>query len=101
MNDNLIKEFSEKLTQLTRIIFILNEKNEQNEAIVEEINSYKEKEFQEEKKNLIKQISLLKKKINDIEKSYEEKYENFKLDIEYKYNSIISKYKKEFDNKKK
>ena len=83
MNDNLIKEFSEKLTQLTRIIFILNEKNEQNEAIVEEINSYKEKEFQEEKKNLIKQILLLKKKINDIEKSYEEKYENFKLDIEY------------------
>ena len=62
MNDNLKKQFSEKLTQLTRIIFILNEKNEQNEAITNQINLYKEKEFQEEKKILIKQISSLKKK---------------------------------------
>ena len=57
MNDNLKKQFSEKLTQLTRIIFILNEKNEQNEAITNQINLYKEKEFQEEKKILIKKIS--------------------------------------------
>ena len=57
MNDQLKTQFSSKLTQLTRIIYLLNAKNEENELMLETIISNLEKEHNEK-------ISKLYNKIN-------------------------------------
>ena len=97
MNDEIKKKLSSKIVQLTRIIYLLNARNEENEMIYESILFQKDKEHQEEINNLYKQILSLKKEIKDCKKSYEEKIDNFKLEIEYKYNKSLEKIQKEFD----
>ncbi len=98
MNDEIKIKLSSKIVQLTRIIYLLNAKNEETEMIVESIISEKEKEHQEENNKLLKQIISLKNEIKDCKKTYEEKLDNFKIEIEYKYNRAISKIQKEYDD---
>ena len=97
MNDKLKTDFSSKIAQLTRIVFILNEQNNENEALIERIISEEEKEHKEEIIKLLNQINYYKNEIKKLEKSYEEKLDNFKLEIEYKYNKSLEKIQKEFD----
>jgi hypothetical protein len=68
MNDEIKKKLSSKIVQLTRIIYLLNARNEENEMIYESILFQKYKEHQEEINNLYKKILSLKKEIKDCKK---------------------------------
>ena len=104
MNDQLKTQFSSKLTQLTRIIYLLNAKNEEHELMLETIISNIEKEHNEKISKLYNKINSQINEFKNLKKLYEEKYENFKLEVEYKCNRVINKIQKEYnefkDNKK-
>ena len=119
MDDNLKEEFSNKIVQLTKKVYLINYKNEENQALIDSIIRSYNIELNSTSKKLLKEINSLKEKNKNLISSYEEKYDKFvssikkTYDLKFKkiqsgYNSLKEEKKNltnninnEFDNKVK
>ena len=83
------------MTQLTRIIYLLNAKNEENRAIVDSVLEANSEENSKTVSKLLNEIKLLKEKNKEIINSYENKYNDFIREIRKEFEMK----KREFENK--
>ena len=104
---DLIAKMSRKISQLTRVVFILNTKNDEHDSLIDTICQAYEKELQnimKEGNNAIKkmkqQIENIKiqnnpeTKIQEINDKFTKKVNNFSHEIDKYKNSLKSKQKK-------
>ena len=85
MDERLKDDFTTKILQLTRLVFIMNERNEENQALIDAIVDSYEEEQLIMIENFLKEINHLKAKIKKMNSTYEEKYQKFKTEIKKTY----------------
>ena len=100
MDERLKDDFTTKILQLTRLVYIMNEKNEENQALIDSIIESYEEEQLIIIDNFLKEISHLKAKIKKMNSTYEEKYQKFKTEIKKTYEIKFKKLQSNFDNLK-
>ena len=111
-NQDIYDRMCKKISQLTRVIFVLNTKNDENEALIESIVDSYEKEIESltiESNNILNsmkktidktaetlnsedKIKQIKKKYDDSLTQYNSDYEKYKKDINHKLNKSIVEY---------
>ena len=111
-NQDLYDRMCKKISQLTRVIFVLNTKNDENEALIESIVDSYEKEIESltiESNNILNsmkktidkaaetlnpedKIKQIKKKYEDTLTQYNSEYEKYKKDTNHKLNKSIVEY---------
>ena len=104
---DLIDKMSRKISQLTRVVFILNTKNDEHDSLIDTICQSYEKELQniikegnnaiKKMKNQIENIKIQNNpetKIQEINDKFTKKVENFSNEINKYKNSLKSKQKK-------
>ena len=100
MDERLKDDFTTKILQLTRLVFIMNERNEENQALIDAIVDSYEEEQLIMIENFLKEINHLKGKIKKMNSTYEDKYQNFKTEIKKAYEIKFKKLQSNIDNLK-
>ena len=98
MDERLKEDFTTKILQLTRLVYIMNEKNEENQALIDAIVESYEEEQLIMIENFLKEINHLKGKIKKMNSTYEDKYQKFKTEIKKSYEIKFKKLQSNFDN---
>ena len=95
----LIDKMNRKISQLTRVVYILNSKNDENESIMESITSAFESEMQSVSREANQVIKKMKNQIDKIrlQTNPEEKLNL----INDKYEKSLQSFKNEYDKLKK
>ena len=107
MNESEVYErMCKKIAQLTRVIFILNTKNDENESLIESFVETYEKEIENITKEANFVISNMKKAINQIKdnSNVDEKVKEITRKFEdtcLAYSNDYDRYKKEIMNREK
>ena len=97
MDERLKDDFTTKILQLTRLVFIMNERNEENQALIDSIVESYEEEQLIIIDNFLKEINHLKAKIKKMNSTYEEKYQKFKTEIKKTYEIKFKKLQSNID----
>ncbi len=117
MDNEVYERMCKKIAQLTRVIFVLNTKNDENDALIESIVEAYEKEIESLTKEASSVITTMKKavekmkenlnvdeKINSINKKYDDSvygftldYDKFKKEATRKEKQIIEDYQEKYD----
>ncbi len=117
MESNLHEKMSKKISQLTRVIFLLNSRNDENDASIETIIDAYEKEIEsltkeassaislmkksveklKEKTNVDEKILLIKKKFDDSVTGFTLDYDKFKKEIIKKEKLIHEEYQEKYE----
>jgi hypothetical protein len=117
MDNEVYERMCKKIAQLTRVIFVLNTKNDENDSLIESIVEAYEKEIESLTKEASTVINTMKKnvekmkdyvnveeKLNFINKKYEEsvyvfssEYEKFKKENQRREKQIQEDYQEKYD----
>ena len=104
MDEKIKENYIKKILQLTRTIFLINAKNEDNKSTIDLITESYDKEQFNSIENFVKEINNLKEKIKKLNINYEEKYKKFISEIKKNYEIKINEIQKKLNilnNKKK
>ena len=96
MDPDLLERMCKKISQLTRVIYLLNTKNEESESLIKGILSSNEKDMDNLRREANSVIDQMKDKIDKLKDT---SYVDSKLkDIKRKYDDTVLKYSAGFES---
>ena len=100
MDDKIKENYIKKILQLTRTVFLINAKNEDNKSTIDLIIESYDKEQFISIENFVKEINNLKEKIKNLNLNYEEKYKKFVSEIKKNYEIKVNEIQNNFNTLK-